>query len=112
MMTVFNSSHQLSTLTGNTADSSMTLFDVGDDQAVSRLSRLRVAYQRSPTSATVDGIVRMERGAGFRPGGSGIYANGKFDIRQSGRFHRLTVNAMGSWVAAAVDFDFFGAGQR
>ena len=112
MMTVFDSAHQLATLTGNTASSSMTIFDVGDDQVVSRLSRLRVAYQRSPISATVDGNVRMERGAGFSLGGAGVYANGKFDIRQSGRFHRLTVNAMGPWVAAAVDFDFFGAGQR
>lgn len=112
LTTVFTSAHQLSNLAGNTAGSSMTLFDVGDDQAVSRLKRLRVAYQQAPTSATVSGLVRLSRGEGSSDGGSGTYTNGKFDIRQSGRFHRLTVDAVGSWIAAAVDFDFIGAGQR
>jgi hypothetical protein len=112
LMTVFDSSHQLSTLNGIAGASSMTLFDVGDDQIVSRLSRLRVGYQQAPTSATVSGQIRMSRGEGGVNGGSGTYANGKFDIRQSGRFHRLTVNAVGSWVAAAVDFDFLMAGNR
>ena len=112
IMAVMSSAHQLSTLTGNTAASSMTLFDVGDDQAVSRLSRLRVAYQQAPTTATVSGLARMSRGGSVSGSGSGTYSAGKFDIRESGRFHRLTVSATGSWVAAAVDFDFFGAGQR
>lgn len=112
LTTVFTTDHQLSNLAGNTASSSMTLFDVGDDQAVSRLSRLRLAYQQAPTSATVEGLSRLSRGGSNSGGGSGIYSGGKFDIRQSGRFHRLTVNATGSWVAAGVDFDFFGAGQR
>jgi hypothetical protein len=112
MMTVFTSAHQLSTMNGISGASSMTLFDVGDDQIVSRLSRLRVGYQLAPTSATVSGQVRMSRGEGGVNGGSGIYANGKFDIRQSGRFHRLTVDAVGSWVAAVVDFDFLKAGNR
>ena len=112
MMTVYNSSHQLSTMTGNTAASSMTLFDVGDDALVSRLSRLRVAYQSAPTSATVTGFIKMTRGEAVTAGGSGAYANGKFDIRQAARFHRLRVDAVGSWVTAMVDFDFMPAGQR
>lgn len=112
MMTVMTSAHQLSTLTGITANSSMTLFDVGDDQTVSRLTRLRVAYQQNPTSATADGFIKMSRGAGTVNGGAGTYANGKFDLRQSARFHRVRVDAVGSWVAAAVDFDFLAAGQR
>lgn len=112
MMTVMTSAHQLSTLTGITGDSSMTLFDTGNDQAVSRLSRLRVAYQSAPTSASAVGQARMSRGASPVDASTGIYSAGKFDLRQSARFHRLTVNAVGSWVAAAVDFDFFNAGQR
>ena len=111
-MTVMTSAHQLSTLTGNTSTSSMTLFDVGDDQAVSRLKRLRVAYQTAPTSATADGFIKMSRGAGVTNGGIGTYSAGKFDIRQSARFHRVRVDAVGSWVAAAVDFDILGAGER
>ena len=112
MLTVMTSAHQLSTLTGISGSSQMTLFDVGDDHQVSRLSRLRVGYQAAPTSATVTGSIRLSRGGSASGGGSGIYSAGKFDIRQSGRFHRLTVAAMGDWVASVVDFDFFRAGQR
>lgn len=112
MMTVYSSAHQLSTMTGNTATSSMTLFDVGDDAIVSRLSRLRVAYQSAPTSATVTGFIKMTRGEAVTAGGSGTYSSGKFDIRQAARFHRLRVDAVGSWVTAMVDFDFMPAGQR
>ncbi len=90
----------------------MTLFDAGDDQIVSQLSRVRVAYQREPTSALVDGFKKMSRGEGVVNGGAGTYSAGKFDIRQSARFHRLRIDAVGSWVAGAVDFDFFQAGQR
>jgi len=112
MTTVFTSAHQLSTLTGVTADSSITLFDVGDDQVVSRLKRVRVSYQAGPTSATVTGQKKMARGDNLSTGGSGTYSAGKFDIRQSARYHRITVSQVGSWVAALVDFDFLKAGQR
>jgi hypothetical protein len=112
MMTVITSAHQLSTLTGITGSSAMTLFDVGDDQQVSRLSRVRVGYQLAPTSATVAGAARMERGGANVSSGNGTYSAGKFDIRQSGRFHRITINAVGSWLANHVDFDFFRAGSR
>lgn len=112
MLTVMTQDHQLSTLTGIAGDSAMTLFDVGNDQQVSRLSRLRVAYQRAPATASVVGQARMSRGEGSASGGTGVYSAGKFDVRQSGRFHRLTVEASGAWLASAVDFDFFRAGQR
>jgi len=111
-LTVITSAHQLSTMTGVSVSSSMTLFDVGDDQIVSRLSRLRVGYQANPTTATVVGVVKMSRGEGGKTGGTGTYSAGKFDIRQSGRFHRLTVSQTGNWSAAVVDFDFANAGNR
>jgi len=110
--TVFNTSHQLSSLSGVTGASSMTLFDVGDDQQVTRLERLRVAYQAAPTSATCSGFSRMSRGDVPGSGGSGSYSAGKFDLRQSGRFHRVKVDATGNWSAAAVDFDLLKAGTR
>lgn len=112
IMTVMTAEHQLSTMTGNSGETSMTLFDVGDDQIVSRLKRLRVGYQREPSSATADGFKKMARGAGVVNGGTGIYSGGKFDVRQTARFHRLRIDSVGSWIAAAVDFDFLPAGQR
>jgi hypothetical protein len=112
MLTVMTSAHQLSTLTGIPSASSMTLFEVGDDEVVTRLTRLRVGYQSAPTSATVSGSAKMSRGEAYAPGGSGIYSAGKFDMQQSGRFHRAKVDAVGAWAAAVVDFDLSGAGKR
>ena len=90
----------------------MTLFDAGDDKAVSRMIRARVAYQYEPTSATVTGLTKMARGAALVPGGSGSYSAGKFDLRQAGRFHRLKIDATGNWGASAIDFDLAPSGQR
>lgn len=112
MMTVFSSAHQLSTLTGVTGASSVTLFDVGDDQAVSRLDRLRVAWLEEPAAATASGTTRQSRAGAVTGGASGVYESGKIDIRQSGRFHRLTLNMTGSWAASGVDMDIRAAGRR
>lgn len=109
---VFNSSHQICSMTGASSTSSMTLFDVGDDQSVSHLTRLRVAYQDDPTSATCQGFVRMSRGEIPSDGSSGTYSSGKFDLRQKGRFHRVRVDNVGPWLAQFVDFDFRPGGRR
>ena len=110
--TVFTTAHQMSSMTGTTGASSMLLFDAGDDQQVTKLTRMRVGYQAEPTSATCTGFARMARGKSLGSGGSGSYSAGKFDIRQSGRFHRVRVDAVGNWTAAEVDFDLTKAGQR
>lgn len=112
MITVFTSTHQLSSLTGVTGASSMTLFDIGDDIQVTKLDRMTVTYLSNPTSATCTGQTRLARGQTASVGGTGTYTNGKFDIRQAGRFHRLRVDAVGNWTAAGVNFVLKPAGQR
>lgn len=112
MMSVFTSAHQLSSLTGVTGASSMSLFDVGDDIQVTKLDRMTVTYLSNPTSASCAGFKRMARGEATSVGGTGVYANGKFDIRQAGRFHRLRVDAVGNWSASGVNFMLKPAGAR
>lgn len=112
ILTVMNSAHQLSTLTGISGSSSMVLFEIGDDAVVTRLTRLRVGYQTAPTSATADGSTKMSRGENYTTAASGTYAAGKIDLNQSGRFHKVQVSATGSWAAAVVDFDLSTAGNR
>jgi hypothetical protein len=109
---VFNSSHQASSLTGVTGASSMTLFDVGDDIAVTRLKRLVVAYQTEPTTGAVSGLKKMARGEQPLDGGTGTYSGGKFDIRQTARFHRLQVAQTGNWSASHVDMMLAEEGRR
>ena len=112
LTTVVTTARQISSLTGVSAATSMTMFDVGDDAAVTKLKRVRVAYATEPTSATISGFVKMSRGAVTSSGGSGIYSAGKFDLYQTARFHRVRIDAVGNWGASAVDFDLVAAGQR
>jgi hypothetical protein len=109
---VFTPAHQMSSLSGIAAASSMTLFDVGDDSTFSNLNRVVVAYQSEPASASVAGYARGQRGAMSIAGGSGVYSAGKFDLRQAGRFHRVRIDAVGDWGASGVDFKLSPSGQR
>ena len=110
--TVFTSAHQMASLSGAAASSSMTLFDAGDDLTYSYLSRVLVAYQYAPASATAAGFVKGSRGEVTQTGGTGTYSAGKFDLRQSGRFHRVKIDAVGDWGASGVDLKLSASGQR
>jgi hypothetical protein len=91
-LSVFNTSHQLQLLTGNSDSSNFTTGDVGDDESVTFLSsiRLRFAPGFKPATATAQAYKKMEEGNGLTLGASGTLSDGKFDTRQSARFHRAT----------------------
>ena len=111
-LSVMTSAHQLASFIGAAGSSTIALFEIGDDEAVTSLTRLRIGYQRAPTSATASGQAKMSRGEAYAAVGSGAYSAGKFDLRQTGRFHKCTVTASGDWLAAVVDFDLTRAGMR
>jgi hypothetical protein len=110
--TVFTTAHQISSLSGTTASSYMTLFDIGDDLQVTRMSRAMLSFLSDPTSATCYGYARSKRGAALSPGGTGTYSAGKFDLRQTGRYHRVRFDMVGNWTASSVDFVLTEAGKR
>ena len=110
--TVFTLAHQMSSMTGVTGTSSMTFFDVGDDSVSLSLNRVRVGFISDPTSAVCYGFKKQARGAVTTTGGSGVYSAGKFDVRQSARFHRTRVDLVGNWEASGVEFDVAKAGVR
>ncbi|HQR98159.1 MULTISPECIES: hypothetical protein [unclassified Polaromonas] len=91
----FNTSHQLVSLTGATGPSSFTTGDMGDDDAVTVIDRFRVRFESSPTTATATGYYKFNEGDALATGPSSTINDGKFDIRQSGRFHRVKVEMTG-----------------
>lgn len=99
----FNGSHQLVTYSGDTSSSSMTTGDVGDDDLVTTIDRLRVRFQQSPSAATATGFYKMNEGDSLSTGPTSSINDGKFDIRQSGRFHRFTVAMTGNVKISAFD---------
>lgn len=111
-LAVFSTSHTLNSLTGTSTGGSMTLADVGDDAAISYASGSRLRFVTPPTSSTVSGSTKKSLDGALTVASSGTYADGKFDIRQSGRWHRLTYTMVGPFEATASDLILDEAGQR
>lgn len=96
-LAVVNSSHQLQLLTGVTISSGLTTGDAGDDERYSLLRkiRLRFAPGYAPTSATVTTFTKSVEGDGLTLRATGTLSDGKFDVLQSGRWHRASFTFAG-----------------
>jgi hypothetical protein len=113
-ISVVNTSNQLQTLTGNPEASSLTTGDVGEDDAVTLLKQVRLRFSagRGPTSATIEMKRKMNTGDGFTLAGSGTINDGKFDVLQSARWHRATVNFTGPVRVTGIRPMIEAAGER
>ncbi len=113
-LAVFDTSHQLCTITGNAHNSSMTTGDYGDDAAVTRLQRVRLRYAagKGPEAATVRTFAKMNSGEDFVQKSTGTMTSGKFDVRQTGRWHRVKVNFTGDVKVIGATADYVQAGVR
>jgi hypothetical protein len=108
----FNSSHQLVTLTGTTGASSFVTGDMGDDDAVTMIERARVRFLQTPTTASATGFYKMNEGDNLTTGPTNAINDGKFDLRQSGRFHRIRFDFTGDHKEAAFDAKPVKVGMR
>lgn len=99
----FNASHQLVSLSGVTGASYFTTGDVGDDDTVTVIERFRVRHVMKPTTATASGFYKMNEGDTLTAGPTNSVNDGKFDLRQSGRFHRVRVDMTGDHSETAYD---------
>jgi hypothetical protein len=109
---VFNTSHQLKALTGTSSGGTFTTNDFGDDTRYSMLRKSKVRFNLAPTSATAQAMSKTEAGVDGSPGSISTYSGGKFDHRQSGRFHSVTYTMTGPFVAQAVDVELVPQGER
>jgi hypothetical protein len=101
-LAVFDTSHNLKTLTGGGENSSLTTGDIGDDDAVSFVQQTRLRFYTAPTSATVAGTINTNPGETAVVAGSGtMMTGGKFPIRQTGRWHRFAYQFVGNQEVAA-----------
>lgn len=96
-LSVVNNSHQLTSLTGVNATSSFTTGDLGNDDSYSLLSKVRIRYAPGykPTTATIQSYTKATEGDALTPVSTGSISDGKFDVLQSGRFHRFAVSMTG-----------------
>jgi hypothetical protein len=108
----FDSTHDLNTLTGVGSDSSLTTGDYGDDYGALSIRGTRLRFLTEPTSATVVGYTKDGAGATLTVAGSGTMADSKFDMRQTGRFHRFAFSLVGNMETTGFVMDAVKAGRR
>jgi hypothetical protein len=77
------------------------------------IERFRVRFlQSSPTTATATGFYKMNEGDSLVQGPTNAINDGKFDLRQSGRFHRIRFDFTGDHKEAAFDAKPIVVGAR
>lgn len=110
---VFQTDHKIYTLSGATGASSFTVGDFGDESEYTMCDSFKVRYKRAPTSATVTGYTKNDGGAvTLTTASSAARDDGAFDVRQTGRWHRFKIDAVGQHEFMAIRPNLKPAGGR
>jgi hypothetical protein len=109
---VFDTDHNLKTLTGSGEPSSLTTGDIGDDSTASFVSRVRLRFYTEPTTGTVTGSVKTGLGLTGSVTAAGTMSGSKFDTRQAGKWHRFAFQFTGNVEVGGVKADIKPAGAR
>lgn len=109
---IFNSSHQLQTLTGGSTSSGLTTGDFGDDDAVTTVQDVRLRFNSKPTSATCTGFVKNSEGDSLTTRNTTSLSDGKFDQLQAARFHRFAFTFTGAHEATGIRLRSVPSGGR
>lgn len=95
-LSVFNTSHQLQSLTGDCDSCSFTTGEVGDDDWVTLLQKIILRFRSAPTSATVQTEHMRNSGEAFTPGVSSTMSDNKFDVLIAAGWHRAMFDFTGA----------------
>ena len=109
---IFNASHQLRTLTGVSDSSSLTTGDFGDDDRYSLLRRVRPRYADAPDSASMTAYYKQDAGDAVTTGETVDANDGKFDVLQSARWHRVKFEFTGDVETTGYTADLVPEGER
>jgi hypothetical protein len=109
---VFNTSHQLQTLTGEASASSITTGDIGDDGTFTTLKGARVRFLNSPTSATGEVFCKNDAGDDYDPTSQFTMQGNRIDVLQSARFHKLRLDFQGDVEVTAIRYDTVPDGEE
>lgn len=102
-LSYFNGSHVLVTNDGACAASSLTTGNIGDDDLISTLERVRVRFTQVPTTASATALYAMNEGEGYTPTQPSPKFDGAFQFHQAGRFHRVRVDMTGDHAETGYD---------
>jgi len=111
-LSVFNTSHQLQGLIGLSTSSSLYTGWFGDDVAITSLDKIVPRFVTKPTAATATPQAILNSGDVFTDGAVSTLGNGKFDARQSGRWHKAMLTFTGPVQITHCGFDLTKVGER
>lgn len=89
--------YRVQSLTGATDTASMQTWAMGDDDQYSRLSKVRLRYLTSPSSATVGHAHKSALGAAWIGGATDVMTDHKANFGQSARWHKLKIDTVGAF---------------
>lgn len=103
---VFDTSHNLKTLTGPAGNTSITTGDLGDARQVTTVTRLVPVFTTAPVSATLTNFYKMRTGDSLTSGAMTSLSNGKFDLTADARWHRFQLSMTGDWEMPGFEPEF------
>lgn len=109
---IFDTAHVLYSLTGTPGNWSLTSGDYGDDQQVTRLSRVRPRFITAPSSAQLTPSYRMALGDTMTALPAVTMARSRFDVIRAARWHRARLSGTGAMEITGIDADMTGAGRE
>lgn len=109
---IVNTSHVLQTLTGVSGSSSITSGDFGDDDTYTLLRRVRPRYSTAPTTAQMTNYHKADAGGALSTDQTVSADDGKFDVLQSARWHRVKFDWTGDTETSGFNADLQGEGPR
>lgn len=97
---IFDTTHNLKTLTGAAGTTSITTCDHGEGTGVYTAQRVRPIFLKAPASATLTNYYKMNEGDSLTQDLTTSLDSGKFDLLRGGRWHRFQMNMVGDWEMA------------
>lgn len=94
---IFNTSNVLQTMNGVAGTSSLTTGDMGDEQTFSCVTRIRPLFLTPPLTSYLTNFYREALGDALTTDVNADYADGKYDLVRSSRWHRFKFNMVGDW---------------
>ena len=107
---IFDTSHNVKTLNGVTATSSITTGDIGDDLKELLLTRMKCRYVTAPTSASMVNYYRQNIGDSLTTDATTSETSGKFDVLREARWHRMRLDFVGNVELSGLVPEFEEAG--
>lgn len=107
---IFDTSHNVKSLTGVAGNTSFTSGDVGNDVNVLSLSRVRPRWLTAPTTASLVNSYRMNTGDSLTTDATtSLSSSNTFDVMRDARWHRFQQSMTGDWELAVLDVEVEGA---